>query len=582
MLLDYRVSGVVVMDVARPWHWLLVTALAALVALSIGLDHEVSNHNQYMLAAISRLEPGTFAADWFTTQTTDYHSRFTQILVWMGSIGPLPWILTSVNALLNALAVVLVYRLVRHVAPAAALWVTLAIAAVVIVGETRSIAETYLLISYGQPSSFAQVFLLLAAERFVAGRLWQAGAALAMAGWLHLNYLVLGCLMFGVAHLMLAGPLSDFVRRSFALFTLVAVVLVFSLPTLLAAAGGGPEVTIARDFYLHNRVPHHYLPQEYWPQLVPFLGWQLLAWIGVGRLLRSSAAGRRWVVLYGSGLFLIALLHQLTTWIFVPTVAMLFVSRLGPLVTLLGQGILLVELWRLAGDRDALRAHLRSPASWACLVSGVLLLIVGVRCASFANAIERVDGVVVAAGIAVSLVLVMRSAAGETQRGRAAGIALMALVALVVASHSGLHRFRESVMVFGRPAQQAQADALYAWARTTPLDTVFAVPPALQSFRLQSRRSVIVDWKSVPGLPREQIEWYRRLQAVSGSERLPSSAAAERGYARLTAERAAALAQEFGASYAVLRKAPAAGAPAWCQPAFENSEFVACRLAPHG
>lgn len=577
-----RIVNRILHAVSELWQPLLLAGLAAMVTLSFGFDFAVENHNQYLLEAIRKLEPGTFERDWFTTQTTQYHGNFSRLLVLLAALGPLDWMLTLLNATLVGGSVLLVYRMVVHLEPAAALWVTAALAGLFIVGQTESFAVTYLQRSYAQPSGIASFLWLLAAERFIAGRMFASGLALAAAGFIHLNYLVLGTLAFGLAQLCLGGTFAELFKRAIAQFWLVLLVLIASLPTLLAASGSGAEVDSARHIYFHYRVPHHYLPQQYWPEMIPFIGWMLLGWVGASGALRGSEPGRRWVVLFGSGLAVIALLHQLTTWVFVPPVALLFVSRLAPLVQVLAQGIVLIMLYRaFAGTGPTSRPTglTRSGAVWVAI--GTLVVALGLDFAGIPSRKERPDWLLIALAVPLSLGAAVLLARSGSPRWRAAAgpsaIAIVVLAVTAVALHSGLYRFRHSTMVRG-PAGAA-AQELYAWARSKPPDTLFVVPPMLQDFRVQSRRAVVVDWKSVPGLPLELLEWHRRLQDETGLDQVRSPTAAEAGYRAMSAERAYTLVARYGAAYAIFRVGPHGSAPEWCDESFGNPQYIACRLS---
>jgi hypothetical protein len=60
--------------------------------------------------------------------------------------------------------------------------------------------------------------------------------------------------------------------------------------------------------------------------------------------------------------------------------------------------------------------------------------------------------------------------------------------------------------------------SLYSWVeRETPKDALFVVPPGMQAFRLEARRSVFVDFKTFPGSqPAVAWEWRQRLEEVVG------------------------------------------------------------------
>ena len=107
-----------------------------------------------------------------------------------------------------------------------------------------------------------------------------------------------------------------------------------------------------------------------------------------------------------------------------------------------------------------------------------------------------------------------------------------------------------------RPEDSRRA-ALYEWIRAeTPEESVFAVPPSWQRFRLQARRPMVVDFKSIPRYAPNRIEWLERMRALTGLERPGTEAGpADSAYALMDCERAQSLRRRFGARY-VLHERP--------------------------
>jgi hypothetical protein len=62
-----------------------------------------------------------------------------------------------------------------------------------------------------------------------------------------------------------------------------------------------------------------------------------------------------------------------------------------------------------------------------------------------------------------------------------------------------------------------------------------------------------VDWKSTPVDPDGLVEWYRRVQDVSGVEGLDSSDAAYAGYLKMDEDRLRYLVDVYDIDYAVLQ-----------------------------
>ena len=121
--------------------------------------------------------------------------------------------------------------------------------------------------------------------------------------------------------------------------------------------------------------------------------------------------------------------------------------------------------------------------------------------------------------------------------------------------------------------------ALCAWAReNTPADAVFRVPPDEQSFRLHARRAIVVNFKNVPQLSGELVEWRDRLEAVLEMDDLRTLPtpfartldAIRRRYAERSPAHLASVAGRYEARYIVgVRQldAPELGPPLFSDPA---------------
>lgn len=94
---------------------------------------------------------------------------------------------------------------------------------------------------------------------------------------------------------------------------------------------------------------------------------------------------------------------------------------------------------------------------------------------------------------------------------------------------------------------------LYEWARTTDKNALFCVQPLMEDFRIQSQRSVFIDWKPAPSMPSEIVEWYHRMEAVSGVDGFTHLQQTIDGYNGMTTERLQILCEKYGINYVVLR-----------------------------
>src|SRR4029079_4518368 len=72
---------------------------------------------------------------------------------------------------------------------------------------------------------------------------------------------------------------------------------------------------------------------------------------------------------------------------------------------------------------------------------------------------------------------------------------------------------------WGMTPEQVDDDYLQLchWARNnTAIDAIFLVPPSETAFRPEAHRAIVVNFKHVPQLSGEIIEWQRRLKEVLG------------------------------------------------------------------
>ncbi|HTQ45329.1 MAG TPA: DUF6798 domain-containing protein, partial [Polyangiaceae bacterium] len=109
-----------------------------------------------------------------------------------------------------------------------------------------------------------------------------------------------------------------------------------------------------------------------------------------------------------------------------------------------------------------------------------------------------------------------------------------------------------SNLVTGMPGPETD---MYGWIlANTGKDAVFLSPPGLERFRLASERAIVVDWKATAYAPAEVLEWYRRLEDVSGRSNPRGRDDVIAGYEALDRARLDALRERYHLSYAVVTK----------------------------
>lgn len=114
--------------------------------------------------------------------------------------------------------------------------------------------------------------------------------------------------------------------------------------------------------------------------------------------------------------------------------------------------------------------------------------------------------------------------------------------------------------VFRMPQDDSQYLAICRWAaQNTPTDAVFVVPPDEQSMRLIGRRAVVVNYKAVPQLNAELVQWRQRMCDVLDMHDLSSLprgyvqtlAAIRRRYQQLDRQFLLSVAEKYAASYVI-------------------------------
>jgi hypothetical protein len=128
------------------------------------------------------------------------------------------------------------------------------------------------------------------------------------------------------------------------------------------------------------------------------------------------------------------------------------------------------------------------------------------------------------------------------------------------------------IMTTTRQADEAE---LYDWVRehTSPAAR-FVTPPDLHGFRLNARRAIVADLKALPFDRPQLLEWYHRLEAISGTNGPQSMADVIEGYQGLAESRLAVLRQQYGITHAVLRVgAPVGSFTHWTE-VFRNGAFI--------
>jgi hypothetical protein len=528
---------------------LIVAAVAAALTLAFTAPYGILNQATYLLDPLHRAFPELFHRDWLLTEAPPYLPSFGWLARWLYAVDPEgPVAMLAAHFAVMFATYLALDWLIAAVCPARRGFVLVASFVTVTMG--RALGGSYLLAGYLQPSSIATLGWILAMAALVRGRYRTCGVALAVAGAMHINFLVLGVGLFTL------GALARRDVRLVDLAWLLApqlAVLAWLLPGLIASTGPGDD---ALRILVHFHAPGHYLGRRLISWVPGLLGWQLAAFAA---LPPAGARSRELVALWRFSLVSCAIAVAAAFIVHVPVFEWLtqaFWPRIAPFGQLACQVLIAAALVR-QGSAPAPSVARRV---WMAIAFAVALALNG----KFLHTSLPVTALAIAATAAV-LAVPVRFA------GRAcAALAALALAAALWASPCGAG-------LTTVPAADAQELALYRWVReATPIDALFIAPPSLSLFRLLGRRAIVADTKSPPLQPALMVHWYRRLCQMVERTDVETHEEVERLWDRLTPDQLERVARAFGADFVVVwatTRLPGA-------PVYANARFAVYPVTP--
>ncbi len=298
-------------------------------------------------------------------------------------------------------------------------------------------------------------------------------------------------------------------------------------------------------------------------------------------LLQKDARAQRLGAMLAGLLFIIWSGLVLSTLVHVGPATQLFTWRLAPHCELLLQALACVGVVEMFAEPGA--PQRRSVAAFALLVTGVCFMAMYYGDRNTPAVPRLVLGLFGAAALARLVSIAAdnlaparwRSPLHRAWKHSGPPTALAASLACVVPigiNQMGMIRQR-SVLLNGINKDEAE---LYAWMRTTPKDARFLTPPDVEKMRYHGQRAIVVDWKSNPLIPGELLEWYKRLQDVTGR---PSFAGGRDldGYNSMDRARLDTLRARYGFDYVIVRRGREAALGA-LKVAHRNGSFVVLDL----
>lgn len=595
-----------------------LVAIAVAFSFANGLAYGVSNHQQYLLHGLHAMDSDFAAGDWFTCATQPHHSAFIPLMMLFATIGPLPLMFALANVAAASVVIFCLHGLARrwYKWPLVATCMT---AFLLVLVPRPYIGMTSLIGLIFQPSTIGTVGLFAGFTLLSLGRVRNAGIVLGLAGIFHINLMVWAVLIAGAVIVLNYGQLKA--RGVLWLMTPLAIAVLYHTP-FIAASRTEEQLAAARaaQWILHDLyMPYHSRPHTW--GVAPFVHFASIMLVGgiaiaiapprgVSRIAKSIAGVVTAIVVGG---MLLTMIWQ------VDLVALLFPYRLAPY---------LIAVAFLVTSGAMVRAMLSedvSPRGCAVLLTATGSMLYGVGVENYG---------LVTWGTCVAIAMAGRIATAARSRLPALALIQIATIATLVAFDMGRIqlalaltatatafafqvnsrlRWRDSAMLSGLrmpafatfcvllaigfvwrvgthrkdrlgPEPAAEDAALYAWCRATPVGTQFVVPPDLAGFRLHAGRGIVIDWKCMPILPADTLEWYERLADVAGI-RFTSLEQCLAGYRAMDTMRALTLAEDYRADYLVTRSDEHVGSleglpAAYASPTWRVYRITAASSAP--
>ncbi len=527
------------------WQDLLCVAIGALMILCVsGYQFGRGNHTVYLLDALRLNDPTLFSNDWFVSRTLQYHAVFSRVTAALLHAGVL-----KQSFLIGYLLLIVIWSatwlgLTRALGGSRAAFL-LSIVLYELSGAGIALG-VYQFLQDGcfLPSNVSNVAMLAAFYCWIVNRRAWAGVWFGLAGLFHLNYAVIsvgawtvlsGWLWWDARKSRAPNPLN----RYWWIGTIAAMVpslfnVGIALLVKLHESSDAMPMSEFVDVYVRFRHPHHFDPLHYpaalwiaflWPLPIAFATWRMLWRESSGR------PSQRAILQETAKIFILMLALQIIAFLFAgvwfvsETLVQLMLWRFSVYVKLMS---CVAAAWLIC-DSKILKASTR--ATIQVFIPAAFMIAFALAMSFSARPLDEsvYGGSSVVALHAVAthwraiLLFILLSTLPAIftfmpsifsgSRARQVSLAGMSMVLLI--AFFGWSRW----LGWGMTPESVDSDYLRMcdWARTnTPKDAVFLVPPAETAFRLEAQRSIVVNYKHVPQLSAELLEWLRRLKDVLG------------------------------------------------------------------
>lgn len=554
----------------------LVVAIV-LTAIVIGLSYGNSNHNTYLIHGLTQINPHFLSNDWFAHSTHHYHDKFSLVLTLVNYLGlPMDMSLTAIEVVLRIIALIAIYKIIRLITTQHAFMSLMMVLFLVILERTHSVAKSRIFSTMLEPSSFGSSLSLVGFLFFLRGQYFISGVSIAVAGYMHTNFLILGFVYFGIAHVLLG--LDGIVRRAAMQFVPMVGVLAMDLPFLLSMMSS-EHAEKATYIFQFVRSPHHYVPSSYMVDFLLFAGWSILGVASLQLITVENGLRRRLIGLYSALLSVVTIATLLTTLVFIPIVSKLFFWRMAPFSVLLSQILVVTGI--------VSQAFSEKTESGVRFVTTVLFLLLGYlfilrwylyKYGASSSKTLLLAGIFLCCGVLFVRKYMATRINPVYLTHTAMNVACIAMLSVILVYEFRSSFYEHSTLLNGHPGKRESE--LYEWVKTTEESSIFLIPPALDNFRLHGERAIIADWKSTPVDPNGLMEWYKRIQDITGLADIKASNEANEAYIHTDMDRVSFLKRKYGITYVVVYRDHNELTRSFPE-VFKNEKFVVFSLEPH-
>lgn len=555
----------------------LLLCFIVLTSIVIGLSYGNSNQNTYLIHGLTQINPNFLSNDWFAHSTHHYHEKFSYVLVLVNYLGlPIDISLTAIEVVLRMIALIAIYKIISLTMTKHAFMSFVIVLFLVILERTHSVANSRIFSTMLEPSSFGSSFSLVGLLFFLRGHYFISGVSIAFAGYMHTNFLILGFVYLGIAHVLLGA--EGIIRRVAMQFAPMVCVLAMDLPFLLSMTSS-ENAEKATYIFQFVRSPHHYVPSSYLVDFILFAGWSILGLASLQLVTIENDLKRRLIGLFSALLGIVIISTLLTTVVFIPIVSKLFFWRMAPFSVLLSQILFVTGIVSHAFSEKA--------ELGARLVRTLLLLLLGLlfvlRWYLYKYGLSSSKALLLAGFLLCCGVLFLRKYMATRVSSvylttTASNVACIGMLSLILVYEFRSSFYEHSTLLNGHPGKTESE--LYQWVRTTEESAIFLTPPGLDNFRLHGERAIIADWKSTPVDPNGLMEWYKRIQDITGLVDIKSSNDANEAYLHTNIDRLKILKRKYEITYAVVYRDNNELNGSYPE-VFKNEKFVVLSLESH-